>query len=633
MCGITGWAALRPLGDDDRPILERMVATLFHRGPDEAGMAIHEEAALGMRRLAIIDLAGGSQPIYNEDRSIWTVFNGEIYNYPELKRELTALGHIFVTNSDTEVIVHAYESFGLDFPRRLDGMFAIALHDRRNRRLLLVRDHLGIKPLYYARCRDSLVFGSELKALLAGGTVTRELDLSALGELIAWEYVPGAATLLKAVRKLEPAQLLTFDTTDGTLRQQCYWDIPLPDPAGAAVRPEEWIERVETAVQDSTRRQMISDVPLGAFLSGGVDSSLVVSAMGRAQTFSIGFDDPSYNELGWARQVANHLGVEHRDEVLRPDVLELFGHLMHFLDDPIGDFSIFPTYLVSRLARRHVTVALSGDGGDELFAGYETYLAQGHAARYEMIPRLLRTALIEPLVRALPPQAQKKGLINKGKRFLEGVGHDPALGHARWRLFLSEILRGQLFTPEALAGMGDSGGHITRLMGRAGARGPLDRALYVDVKSYLCDNILTKVDRMSMAVSLESRVPYLSPPVVELAFQVPESLKLRGGVTKWLLKEVACRHVPRSCTHRPKEGFSMPIKNWLNREFRPLVDELLDPGRLRREGIFQPQAVSRLVQEHRANQANHSHILWGLIVFQDWQRRWLHGTSNQEAGA
>lgn len=597
-------------------------------------MALHDQAALGMRRLAIIDLAGGSQPIYNEDRSIWTVFNGEIYNYPELKRELTALGHVFVTNSDTEVIVHAYESFGLDFPRRLDGMFAIALHDRVNRRLLLARDHLGIKPLYYARCGDTLLFGSEIKALLASGMVRRELDLSALGDLIAWEYVPGGATLLQAVRKLEPAHLLSFDLTNGAIRRQCYWEIPLPDPAAAGRRPEEWIERVEAEVQASTRRQMISDVPLGAFLSGGVDSSLVVSAMGRAKTFSIGFDDPSYNELRWARQVAAHLGVDHRDEVLRPDVLELFGHLMHFLDDPIGDFSIFPTYLVSRLARRHVTVALSGDGGDELFAGYETYLAQGRAAAYAVMPRILRRGLIEPLVRLIPPRSRKKGLINKAKRFLEGMEHDPALGHARWRLFLGETLRDELFSPEARQQMATAmNSHILRLFEQAGPRGPLDRALYVDVKSYLCDNILTKVDRMSMAVSLESRVPYLSPSVVELAFQVPETLKLRGGVTKWILKEVACRHVPRPCIHRPKEGFSMPIKNWLNREFRPLVDQLLDPAQLRRDGIFRPQTVSRLLREHRMNQANHSHILWGLIVFQDWRQRWLHGTVPQSEGA
>jgi len=372
------------------------------------------------------------------------------------------------------------------------------------------------------------------------------------------------------------------------------------------------------------RRQLVSDVPLGAFLSGGVDSSLIVSAMGPATTFSIGFDDPSYNELSWARRVAEHLGVDHHDRIIRPSVVGLFHDLMTFLDDPIGDFSIFPTYLVSRLARERVTVVLSGDGGDELFGGYETYLADRWARAYQRLPGLVRAGMVAPIVSALRPRAAKKGKINKAKRFVEGLAHDPGLSHARWRLFGGAGARDALFTAEAKAAMKTPvERHILDLFRRAGARDPLNRSLYVDLKSYLCDNILLKVDRMSMATSLEARVPYLDRELVELAFRIPQEFKLGAGQTKTLLKRVAARHVPAECVYRPKEGFSIPIKNWLGGEFRPLLEDLLDPARLRDQGLFAPAWVERLKSEHLAGHANHSHTLWSLMVFQAWRRLWL----------
>ncbi len=624
MCGITGFAAFRDFPVIEPSRLNAMVETLFHRGPDEAGMAIHENVAMGMRRLSIIDLKGGSQPIYNEDQSVWTVFNGEIYNFPELRKQLAARGHAFITNTDTEVIVHAYEEYGEQFPAYLNGMFAIALHDRRRQRLLLVRDHIGIKPFYYAYTNDYIVFGSEIKALLASEMVERSLDLNALSEFLTWEYVPGQATLLKAVRKLEPASMLVIDLQSPGCQPQSYWDIPLPDGSAAPRSPAEWEDLVEEKVGNSTRMQLISDVPLGAFLSGGVDSSLIVASMGEAQTFSIGFDDPTYNELQWARKVADHLKVDHKDEIIKPDVLELYEQLMYFLDDPIGDFSIFPTFLVSRLARQYVTVVLSGDGGDELFGGYETYLAENKALQYRRIPSFLRHLLIEPVIHSLRPTAKKKGVINKAKRFLEGLDHPAELSHARWRMFIGEAARRQLFTEAALSEMTvPASAHITHLFQQAGERGHLNRSLYVDVKSYLCDNILTKVDRMSMAVSLEARVPYLAPDVVELAFQVPEALKVTSNETKVILKKVAARHVPRECIYRPKEGFSIPIKHWLNNEFRSLVDELLSPEKISADGIFRVEMIERLKAEHRKGIANHSHILWALIVFHAWQKLWL----------
>ena len=625
MCGITGFAT----AGDGKPIpgpeiLRRMCDTLVHRGPDDEGIHHDARVGLGMRRLAIIDPSGGKQPMANEDGTVLAVCNGEIYNFRELRANLETAGHVFRTRSDTEVIVHGYEEWGEDFLDRLNGMFAIALYDRRAGLLLLARDPIGIKPLYYALTSAGLVWGSEIKAVLASGMVERELDIDALGQFMAWEYCPGETTLLAPVRKLLPGRVLRLDLASGRHQVRRYWRIP---EAGARARHDDawWLERVDGALQAAVRRQMVSDVPLGAFLSGGVDSSLVTAAMGEAITFSIGFDDPSYNELEHSTRVAEHLGVRHITEVVRPDALGLFDTLMEHMDDPIGDSSIFPTYLVSRLARRHVSVSLSGDGGDELFGGYETYLAAHMADRYQALPRALRKGFLEPAIGLLRPTAAKKGPVNKALRFMEGMQHDPAIGHARWRLFMGEQLRRDLFTPEAQEAMTTPvGQHIEQLFGEASDRPPLEQRLYVDVCSYLPDDILAKVDRMSMAVSLESRVPFLDKEMVELAFQVPDRLKLRGRETKWLLKRIAERHVPRSAIYRPKEGFSVPLKHWIPGPYRSLMDELLAESRIRQEGLFRWEAVSRLRDEHLSGRCNHSHQLWAIMMFQAWQDRWLN---------
>jgi asparagine synthase (glutamine-hydrolysing) len=599
-----------------------MCQALYHRGPDDEGMDIAGGVALGMRRLAIIDVAGGQQPMFNEDRTVRVVFNGEIYNYRELRDELQAKGHQFLTHSDTEVIAHLWEEEGLGFADRLNGMFAVALHDLRQRKLVLARDHLGIKPLFYAHDDRALVFGSEVKAVLASGLVERRLDVDALGQFVAWEYVPAPATLLRDIRKLEPATVLEVDLASGQRTLHRFWDVPLGGHSPART-PSEWEEVVDAKIHECVRRQLVSDVPLGAFLSGGVDSSLVVAHMVGAKTFSIGFHDPTYDELPWAQAVAKHLDVEHYSEVIEPDAAGLFETVMHGMDDPIGDFSIFPTFLVSQYARRSVTVALSGDGGDELFGGYETYLAQQQARRWSRTPALLRKLLIEPVIRSAAPTAKKKGFVNKAKRFVEGLAHGEQLGHTRWRIFVGEALRMQLFTPEAQRWMSTPvGAHIETLARRAHRLDEVDRGLYVDVRSYLVDNCLVKLDRMSMATSLESRVPLLDKELVELAFQVPSSLKVGGGRTKVLLKKIASRHVPSRCVYRPKEGFSIPMKAWLTTAFRPRLEELLAPARLAQEGIFDVRCVERLKAEHLANRANHSHVLWALMVFEDWRRRW-----------
>lgn len=623
MCGIAGIVFQHAGASPQRSHLRAMAETIVHRGPDEDGIEIRGRAGFAMRRLAIIDVEGGSQPLFNEDRSIFVVCNGEVYNFRELRSKLEAKGHVFSCDSDVEVIVHAYEEYGLDFPSHLNGMFAIALFDEPRQRLVLVRDPIGIKPLYYSDTGRHLVFGSEIKALLASGLVARDLDLESVSEFITWEYVPGEGTLLGNVRKLEPGRMLTLEADGSGPRIREYWDVP-DGPEDEDISESDWVERVDAKLRECVRRQLVSDVPLGAFLSGGVDSSLIVAAMGEARAFSIGFEDSSYDELPWARRVADRLGVDLTSEIVDPKIVELFQGLVEHLDDPIGDFSIFPTYLVSRLAREHVTVVLSGDGGDELFGGYDTYLADSWARLYRRLPRALRQKVVEPAVQSMRPRAQKKGLVNKARHFVSGVEHAEGLGHARWRKFATDALREALFSPDVSSHLGRSvDRHILALRERAVSRDPLNRNLYVDLRSYLSDNILLKVDRMSMATSLEARVPYLDTEMVELAFRIPARSKIARGRTKRLLKRVAERHLPHECVYRPKQGFSVPIKNWLAVDLRPLAEDLLSEQRLRREGIFSPPRVRALWDEHVAGQANHSHILWSLMVFQAWSERWL----------
>jgi asparagine synthase (glutamine-hydrolysing) len=489
--------------------------------------------------------------------------------------------------------------------------------------LLLARDQIGIKPLFYSITRDFVVWGSEIKAILASDLVDVSLDPLGVTEFLTWEYVPGSGTLYREVRKLPPGALLVMER-DGSVRGPTeYWDIPL-QPESKDIGEDEWLARLADSLDFGVRRQLVSDVPLGAFLSGGVDSSLVVSAMDGASTFSIGFDDPTYNELNYSNKVARHLGSRHVTRVLEPHVADLFETLMYHMDDPIGDFSIFPTFLVSRLARESVTVCLSGDGGDELFGGYETYVAQQMAQRYEFVPSAGRK-LISSLAEGLRPSAKKKGLINKIKRFVEGTGYPETLGHARWRIFLSDALRNSLFTEEfssQLEGF-EPGQHILDLSARAGACSSMTRALYVDAKSYLPDNCLVKVDRMSMAESLEVRVPFLDIDLVNLAFSIPDNLKVKGRETKYLLKKLAAKRIPNECVYRPKEGFSIPIKNWLGEQFEPILEKYTEPSLIKMGGIFDPSVISQLKKEHLTGAANHSHILWSLIVFQAWQEQWL----------
>jgi asparagine synthase (glutamine-hydrolysing) len=625
MCGICGHVAFgnQPV---DLAVLEAMNRALVHRGPDDAGVYVDssQTAGMAMRRLSIIDLATGRQPMSNEDGTLWIIFNGEIYNHRELRRRLEGLGHVFATQSDTEAILHAYEMYGDDCVLHLNGMFAFALWDGRRRRLLLARDHLGIKPLFYYAGPDGLVFGSELKAVLTHPSVPRHLNLAGLHQFLALEYIPAPATIFQEIHKLPAGHRLVVE--DGQWRVEEYWDIKFrPVTLTAAECAEALLE----LLRDSVKIRMMSEVPLGAFLSGGIDSSTVVALMseisGRpVKTFSVGFGDQTYNELPYARLVAQAFGTQHHEAILEPNIADLALQLVAHFDEPFADFSVFPTYLVSQVARQAVTVALSGDGGDEIFAGYDTYRAEQLDHRlYRRLPVQTRRAIMPRLLAAVPPGASKKGVINKLKRFVEGGAFPAQLQHARWMLFLNEAQRDDLYRPalkEALTGESATDA-IEQAFRRAAGAEPLAQQQYVDIKTYLAENILAKVDRASMAVSLEARVPLLDHRLVEFAVNLPATAKLHGNQTKSILRRAMSGRLPPAVLNKPKEGFSIPLKHWLRSQLRPLMIDLLSTETIRRRGYFSPACVDRWKREHLAGQADHSHRLWALMVFELWHQQ------------
>jgi len=625
MCGIAGII----YHDRDRRVeeldLRRMSGSMVHRGPDDEGFFIEQSVGLAMRRLNVIDLVTGHQPIANEDRSIWIVFNGEIYNFPELRLQLEKNGHRFSTSSDTECIVHLYEEYGIDCVKKLNGMFGFAIWDDRKQSLFLARDRLGVKPLYYFFDDHCLVFGSELKAILTHDKIPRQIDVEALDSFFSAEYIPAPLSIFQGIRKLPPAHRLVLK--DGKISIDCYWDLQFKKWHS---RNEELCEALTDLLKDAVRIRLISDVPLGAFLSGGVDSSSIVCLMSEmmdrpVKTFSIGFDDASYNELQYARIVAHQLNTEHHEMTIQPDVVHLVDNLVRYLDEPLADVSIFPMYLVSQLARQHVTVALSGDGGDELFAGYEWYIAQKIASYYCKIPKFLRNGWIPRLVDCIPPSSRKKGSTNKLKRFVEGSILPESLQHFRWSMFATEESKKHLYSEELQKSLSHSSAYkrfIDQLQ-TTGHADPLWQQQIADIKTYLADDILVKVDRMSMANSLEARTPFLDYRVVEFAAGLPSDLKLKGLETKYLLKRCMAAKLPRAILKRKKEGFSIPMKNWLKHELRPLMQDLLSPERIKNGGFFNPSYVQRLITNHLSGVANHSHQLWSLMVFEIWQDSYL----------
>jgi asparagine synthase (glutamine-hydrolysing) len=643
MCGITGAVWTDPRAAIAPEVLARMTNVLAHRGPDDMGSYRSEFAlrppfgavpgvALGHRRLSIIDLAGGHQPLSNEDGTIEIVFNGEIYNHRELRQRLEGSGHLFATHSDTEAIVHLYEDCGLDFLRHLNGMFALAIWDSKNRRLVLARDRLGKKPLYYRREPHRLLFASELKSLLEVPDIEREIDPQAIDEYLTYQYVPHPRTIFRGFSKLPPAHYAVF-SEDGFSTHR-YWD---PDFEREVVRPmADYAAELRELLTSAVRLRLESDVPLGAFLSGGVDSTLVVGLMQRlvdrgVKTFSIGFGVKEFDETAAAREAAARLGTDHHEFRVEPQSLEVLETLAWHYDEPFGDSSALPTYIVSKLTRQHVTVALTGDGGDELFAGYLRYRAVGLAAWFDHLPRFVRALAGNKLWQRLGARGGQRSLLRRAGRLAESLNYPPSRRYLEFVSVFNEARRADLYSDEFLALLPDVDPFqfLDAALARSHKRDPVTSASLADLVTYLPCDLMTKVDIASMANSLECRAPFLDYRVVELAAQMPIGYKLHRGRGKRILREAFPDLLPASLTRRPKMGFGVPLRDWFRGDLRGFVRSvLLDPRSLER-GYFRPVAVERVLDEHERGAFDHGHRLWGLLCLELWHRQWFDAKSSK----
>jgi asparagine synthase (glutamine-hydrolysing) len=625
MCGIAGFIDYwDPKANDSFErgrLLKQMCDVIRHRGPDDDGFLLKQGVALGMRRLSIIDLAGGAQPISGEDGSVTIVFNGEIYNFHELRGQLEAHGHSFKTNSDTEAIVHAYEEYGPACANYLRGMFAFAIWDDQTRELYIARDRVGKKPLYYTLTTSStLVFGSELKSILEHPDVKREINLEALDAYLTLGYVPDPLSIFRNVHKLPPGHYMTFSS--GCLAIKQYWDFKF-EPAESR-RAEDYLEELRALLDESVRLRLISDVPLGAFLSGGIDSSTVVALMARhmnqpVKTFSIGFHEDSYNELKYARLTAKKLGTDHHEFFVTPQICDVIDELVWHFDEPFADPSAIPTFMVSKLARDHVTVALSGDGGDELFAGYTHYVVQQSRRAFSALPKALRKGIMRPLSYRLPHGAW-------GRNYLHNISLDPIDRYLDSLSYFTELGKTSLYTSDfqnALDETDQVARNFHEYASRVKTGEPLDQLLYIDSKTYLPGDILTKVDRMSMATSLEVRVPLLDHKLIEFVTKVPASLKLAGSETKQLLKRVAKDLIPAEILHRSKQGFGVPLEEWINRQLRDRIRETLREPLTRQRGYVKSDYVDLILDEHHKGRRDHSQPLWSLLILELWHRRYI----------
>ena len=630
-------------GGVESATIHRMCQSIVYRGPDDEGIYVKDGVGLGVRRLSVIDLAGGHQPVFNEDKTICVVYNGEIYNFPELRLELEARGHHFYTHTDTEVIVHLYEELGSDCVQKLRGMFAFAIYDTRNRRLLLARDRLGIKPLHYALADGRLLFGSEIKSILAVAPELATIDQRALWQYIYFGYIPDPATAFLSIRKLPPGHILEFER--GKISLNKYWDLPeygTHQPGGE----EECLEEMEQRLAETVGIQLIADVPLGVLLSGGTDSSTIVALMARAssrpvKTFSIGFRHADFNEAPYAKLVAERFGTEHHELILEPNLVETVESLTRSLEEPFGDSSILPSYYVSRLARQHVTVALSGDGGDEAFAGYERYRIHLQTRNFKWMPEWAGDFYRNHFHPRLPSRVPGRNLAYSislpwTERYLEGISLQP---FDREMALLSDDFRA------AALGDADPMGALRRYLDEAPARDPLSRVLYLDTKTYLPGDILTKVDRMTMLASLEVRIPILDHHFLEWATGLPAEWKMRGKRQKYIFTRLAERvGVPHEVINRPKQGFALPLCHWMRNELKELImSVLLDSSSLQR-GYVNPQGLRRLLEEYFRGRRDHSPRIWRFLMFELWHRNFLanlgampagvrtHGTASLQAG-
>ena len=626
MCGITGIFDLRGRSDIDRTVLHRMNESQFHRGPDEGGLHIEPGLGLGHRRLSIIDLSTGQQPLYNEDQSVCVVFNGEIYNYQELIPELQALGHVFHTRSDTEVIVHAWESWGERCVDRFRGMFAFALWDRNQQSLFLARDRLGVKPLYYALLDDgSFLFGSELKSLLAHGGLKREIDPYAIEEYFALGYVAEPRAIFKQARKLPPAHTLLLRRGQSVGQPKEYWDVRFS--LDNRISDQDACAELTTRLEESIRLRMIAEVPLGAFLSGGVDSSAVVAMMAglskaAVNTCSIGFSDPSFNETEFAKMVADRYQTNHHLDMVESDDFDLIDTLARLYDEPYADSSAIPTYRVCELARKHVTVALSGDGGDESFGGYRRYrlhlLEEGMRSA---LPLGLRRPLFGTLGK-LYPKADWAPRVFRAKTTFEALARTSAEAYFHSMSLIRTPIRRRLFSDSLNTALG---GYCALNVfhehaKKADTADPLGLIQYIDLHTYLIGDINTKVDRASMAHSLEVREPLMDHQLVEWLATLPSHLKMRGSESKYLLKKSMEPLLPPDIMYRPKMGFAVPLSRWFRGPLRQRVRDTLLKGQIAESGWFNPEVIKKIVEQHESGLGDHSTPIWTLLMFDAFMR-------------
>ncbi|MEQ9423311.1 MAG: asparagine synthase (glutamine-hydrolyzing) [Cyclobacteriaceae bacterium] len=620
MCGICGFV----LGPDTEPprsaIIKGMCDSLRHRGPDEQGIKTIAECSMGVQRLSIIDLKFGSQPMSTHDGRYSIVYNGEIYNYRELREELKNRGHQFITKSDTEVVLNSYAEWGSESCNRINGMFSFAIWDDKRKHLFLARDRLGIKPLFYSLFQENLIFSSELRSILKFPGICKEINQLSLSRFLSFEYIPTPLSIIDGVNKLPPGHFLSFER--GVVKLQKYWQLDL----NILEEKRNSEEELKCLVSNAVRKRLMADVPVGVLLSGGIDSSIIVALASEAtagpiQTFSLGFSDQSYDETYYAELVSKKYNTSHNCFYLdNSAVNDLVPDVLDCMDEPLADFSTISTYLLSKKVSEHVKVALSGDGGDELFLGYDTYRAQQiDAMIYQKLPSAFRKRVLEPLFKSMRPTNRKKGYVNKAKRFLEGANEAPELQHLRWMLFYNTLEISELFSSD----YNDESLYefLVEPKRRSNKNDELTKASYIDVHTYLTDNILNKVDRMSMSNSLELRVPLLDHEIVEFAFTLPSKTKLSLTRRKKILVDSFKGKIPIQLMSKKKQGFSVPIKNWLKNELKDFMMERLSKNSLDQHGFFDSKYVNLLINEHLRGVANHSHKLWSLIVFQSWYQK------------
>jgi asparagine synthase (glutamine-hydrolysing) len=598
MCGICGQLAWGQPTRIDLDILHKMNRSMTHRGPDDEGIftdiiqSDHLQGAVGlaMRRLAIIDVAHGHQPIFNETEDVVVVYNGETYNFLELRSELQALGHTFKTQSDTEILVHGYEVWGDDMPAKLNGMFSFALWDRKRERLIIGRDRMGIKPLYYAMMADRLVFGSEIKAILEDSTVSREIDPLAIDDFLSHRYIPTPRSIYKSIRKLEPAHILIWEK--GTIRKQCYWKYEPTDSKDHGL--SYYMEKTDALLADAVKRQMISEVPLGTFLSGGVDSPTITY---------------------YAKQV--------KPDLMSFNILSIIPKLVDIFDEPFGDDSMIPTFFLTKMAREHMTVALSGDGGDELFGGYPTYIADRLACLYRAVPKIFTQGILEPLINRLPVSFNRISLDYKAKAFITAARRPSPLEHFGWTEVFNINIKKRLYSDSFFDSIRNRplAENYQRAFEAAGSRKGLERFLYVDQHTHLLDEFLVKVDRLSMAHSLEVRPPFLDHRIVELAAEIPMKHKIRGGTTKYILRKLMKDRLPPYITGGAKKGFSPPMARWLATDLLSYVKRKFSPERIKDIPYLNPETPMALLQEHLTKKSNLARRLWTLLMFIEWYDR------------